>query len=251
MKTIVSVIVLAGLVMAPICFAEAGCCGRRMVKVRMVMRPCYGNVSACGGTSKCKKYSWTGNVPEWKRLPDDSQFLPREEYAKLKEAMELIPQKVRKQAAKNLKQRAEYLKRPNAERDRNTFITKLGRRSEYQRKKVADEYVLKIYDDMLVFGRPLVLGFTEYELSWLADQYGFVNVSKFVKKVLSTSEKKGRNWRYPMNDQEFKVFSKLARQASVKGWREFENRLLQMNNIYAAKTASCGKKKLGRCGKSL
>jgi len=239
MKKIASAIVLAGLVMAPVCFAEARCCGRRTVVVRKVVRPCSGNVSVCRVGGKCKKYSWTGEVPEWKRLPDDCQFLPKEEYERFKEAMELIPQKVRKQAAKKFKQRVEYLKRPNAKRDRNEFVAKLARRSVCQRRKVSDEYVLKIYDDMLVYGRPLILGFTECELTWLADQYGFTNVSKFVKKVLSTSEKKRRNWQYPMDDQEFKAFSELARMAAGKEWREFENRLLKMNNTYASGTTPC------------
>ena len=148
MKKIASAIVLAGLVMAPVCFAEARCCGRRTVVVRKVVRPCSGNVSVYRVGGKCKKYSWTGEVPEWKRLPDDCQFLPKEEYERFKEAMELIPQKVRKQAAKKFKQRVEYLKRPNAKRDRNEFVAKLARRSVCQRRKVSDEYVLKIYDDI-------------------------------------------------------------------------------------------------------
>lgn len=234
MNIIARTAVLIGLVLVPICLAEAKCCGRRTV-VRTVRSCGGGNVRIIGGG--CKKYSWVGDVPAWKRLPDDCSQFEKHEYERFSRAFALIPEKIRKQAKKNFKQRMEYLKRPNAARDRAVFAAKLAKRSKFQRNNLSDEYALKMYDEMLVYGRSLIFGHMGYEIGWLAEEYGFTNVAKFINKVETTSEKKGRNLEYPMNNPEFKAFAELAKQASYNAWNDFNRRIRQMNSIYADKMA--------------
>ena len=234
MNIIARTAVLIGLVLAPICLAEAKCCGRRTV-VRTVRGCGGGNVRIIGGG--CKKYSWVGEVPSWKRLPDDCSQFDKAEYERFSRAFALIPEKIRKQAKKNFKQRMEYLKRPNAARDRATFVAKLAKRSKWQRQNVPDEYALKMYDEVLVYGRSLMFGHMEYEIGWLAEEYGFINVAKFINKVETTSEKKGLKLEYPMDNPEFKAFAELAKRASYNAWNDFNRRITKMNSIYAEKMA--------------
>ena len=234
MNIIARTAVLIGLVLVPVCLAEAKCCGRRTV-VRTVRSCGGGNVLIIGG--RCKKYSWVGEVPAWKRLPDDCAQFEKTEYDRFCKAFALIPEKIRKQAKKNFKQRMEYLKRSNAARDRATFVAKLAKRSKFQRDYLPDEYALKMYDEMLVYGRSLIFGHMGYEIGWLAEEYGFTNVAKFINKVVTTSEKKGRKLEYPMNNPEFKAFAELAKRASYDAWNDFNRRIIRMNSIYADKMA--------------
>ena len=228
-------------VAVPVISCEAKCCGRRVVVRKYVSCG-----AAKGGQIKiggCRRYSWVSETPSWKGLPEDFHMLPREEQKLFKEAFELVPKKIRKQAEKSFKQRAEYLKRPNAVKDRETLVAKLAKRSAAKRKSLPDEYVLKMYDEMLVYGRSLTFGDMEYDLLWLAERYGFTNVTKFIKKVNSTSEKKGRDWKYPTCDSEFEAFEKLAQKGSDEQWCRFKFRLLRINQNFTHQKKSKGQRK--------
>lgn len=245
MDKIIKAVVLVGLAVAPVLFAEARCCGRRTVVRRVVCRPASCTPIRIGG---CKRYSWVSEAPKWKRLPDDCSMLSEEEQERLDEAFELIPSKILKQAGRTFKQRADYLKRPNALKDRNTFIAKLKKRSAPKQKKVSNGYALKLYDEMLTYGRPLVFGDVKYELEWLAEEYGFRNVLKFIRKVQGTSEKKGRDWKYPMDDPEFKAFAELAKSGACEEWLDLQLRIERMNAVHAEKMARLeGKAAARRC----
>lgn len=164
-------------------------------------------------------------MPSWKILPEDIYLLPKEEKERFEDAIDLIPKKIRKEAQKTFKQRNQYLKRPNAVRDRNTFVAKLAKRSKARRSELPDEFVLKMYDEMLLYGRSLIMGNMEFELEWLADRHGFKNVVKFIREVNSTSRKKGRIWTYPADDPEFEAFSKFAEAVACDKWSNFRNGL--------------------------
>lgn len=248
MDKIIKAVVLVGLAVAPVLFAEARCCGRRTVVRRVVCRPAGCTPIRIGG---CRKYSWASEAPKWKRLPDDCCTLTKAEQDRLAAAFELIPSKILKQSGRTFKQRADYLKRPNAARDRNTFIAKLAKRKACKQGKVSNEYALKLYDEMLVYGRPLVFGDMKYELEWLAEEYGFKNVAKFIKKVFGTSETKGRDWKYPMENPEFKAFAELARKGAFEEWGKLERRIMRMNTVYAEKMARLEEKTNRSCGKRM
>lgn len=225
MNKVLKILVAVATVVTSGLFCEAKCCKRVVPAQKCTPKGCT-PIKGCGRIikiGKCKKYSWVSEMPSWKMLPEDIYLLPKEEQERFEAAIDLIPKKIRKQAEKTFKQRDQYLKRPNAVRDRNTFVAKLAKRSKARRSKLPDEFVLTMYDEMLLYGRSLITGNMEFELEWLADRHGFKNVMKFIRKVNSTSRKKGRTWIYPVNDPEFEVFAKFAETVANDKWCDFKN----------------------------
>ena len=237
MNATIKTVILAGLALAPFYVAEARCCGRNVVTRRVVCRPANCSPVRIGGG--CRKYSWVGDTPRWKQIPEDCHSLEKAEFEQFRKAFELVPSKIRKIAARPFDQRAQYLKRPNAARDRSTFVAKLAKRSGYQRKKLPDEYVLKMYDEMLIYGRSLIFGECEYEPMDVANLYGFTKVADFIGKVLTTSEKKMRNWEYPMDNPEFRAFDMIARCASSLKWAQFKWRIGKTKKVCAGNAKCC------------
>ena len=100
---------------------------------------------------------------------------------------------------------------------------------------VEPEDILKMCDEMVRFGRPLVFGdMRDVSLSELASRYGFKEVEKFALEVEDgRTSKTGFSAGYPKANPEFWDYAVFAQKACPRRWAEFRSRLDELNKLAA------------------
>jgi len=170
--------------------------------------------------------------PDILNLPESS--ISRQKYAKI---FDIIPKTIRNWQDKDYKERRRFLDSPQWANTRNAFAAKLKTmHGKLDRNPaVSEAEVMKLVDEMVVYGRGLVKGnFPQMPTFMeLADMYGFTEVAKFLKKALDVDRYRhtGMAQKYLETD-EFKDFDKLAEVISPDDWKEFRMRWRQLNALY-------------------
>ena len=99
--------------------------------------------------------------------------------------------------------------------------------------------ILKMCDDVVRFGRPLVFGDMRHvSLAELASRHGFKAVERFILEVEDgKTSKSGFSAGYPKTNPEFKDFATLAQKACPSRWEAFCSRLDELNKLASRKKA--------------
>ena len=175
-----------------------------------------------------------------RELPPDIANMPasslvRRKYEKM--FFDIIPKTIRNWQDKDYKERSRYLVSPQWTQVRDAFAAKLKTmHNKLDRDPaVTEEEVLKLADEMVVYGRGLVKGNFPQMPTFreIAEAYGFTEVEKFLKKALDVDRFRhtGMAQKYLETD-EFKDFDKLAGVLSPDDWAEYRNRWRQLNALY-------------------
>lgn len=178
-------------------------------------------------------------TPSGRPLPDDTETLPNREKLRLSKAYNLLPPQVLAVSGRDYARRQGYLtSQPYAVLKKNLA----ARLAKSTRMLAADPAitpadVLKMCDEVVRFGRPLVFGDMRHvALSDLASRYGFKEVEKFVLEVEDgKTSKKGLFARYPKTKPEFREYAILAQAACPDRWGAFCSRLDELNRIAVQK----------------
>ena len=162
-------------------------------------------------------------------MPDDLAALPNRERVRIGKMYDLLPVQVIAVAEKDYRKRAEYAASAQYANVRDALVAKL---SKDTRRLSADpaitvEEILKLSDDIVRFGRPLVAGdMRSVSLQMLASRHGYVNVEKFVRIVEDNQYVRGRNQMvWPGKQPEFRDFEHLAKTIYKDRWLAFLARL--------------------------
>ena len=174
-------------------------------------------------------------APSGRPLPDDIQTLPNREKLRLSKAYNLLPIQVLAVSGRDYARRQGYLTSPNYAALKKNLAARLAKST---RMLAADPIVtpadvLKMCDEVVRFGRPLVFGDMRHvALSDLAARYGFKEVEKFVLEVEDgKTSKKGLFASYPMTKPEFREYALLAQAACPDRWDAFCSRLDELNRL--------------------
>ena len=170
--------------------------------------------------------------PDILNLPESS--LIRQKYDKI---FNLVPKPIRNWQDKEYKERRRFLDSPQWTELRNGFAAKLktmhGKLDRHP--AVSEAEVMKLVDEMVVYGRGLVRGNFPQMPTFMeiAEAYGFTEVAKFLKKALDVDRYRhtGLAQKYPDTD-EFTDFDKLAEALSPDDWKEYRLRWRQLNALY-------------------
>ena len=215
------------------CFGKK-CCVQRTIKV--------------GGC--CQKY-WnpiqsTENAP-WKVVPYDIQMLSDDSLVKQRyiKCFDLIGKSIKSWTRQKYASRRQFLDGKLWQAERRKLVAALNRNTRLARDpSVTKEDVLKMAEEMVVYGRALTVGNScGMGLREIADLYRFDNVGKFLKDATEFQRyrRKGFAKGYPSELQEFKDFECLVKVLNPVEWKEFRTKLAEMNLTYANKQTCCAK----------
>ncbi len=183
---------------------------------------------ACGKLAAKALYDKYDNE-NGRELPEDMQSLPNRQRVRIAKIYDFLPVQVVSCAGRDYAQRATYfvsgryaeVKRRLAQR-----LEKDKRRLSADPAVSADE-VLKVCDEIVRFGRPLVFGdMRNVSLGELAHAYNYPNVEKFVEKVEDAKYLAcGKPLVYASTSSEFRDFAQMARAACSERWEAFLARI--------------------------
>ena len=181
-------------------------------------------------TSKDKKQMFDMYDERTSRdLPEDFSSLPNRMRLKLGKMYDLLPVQVLAMSARSYRQRADYVTSAQYAKVRGALEGKLskivGKMSSDPAVTVAE--VMKLSDEMVRFGRPLVAGdLRAVSLQQLASRHGYDNVEKFVRIVEDSQYARGgKPMVWPSAQPEFRDFALLATALCKDRWRDFQARV--------------------------
>jgi len=158
-------------------------------------------------------------------LPEDFSSLPNRMRVKMGKMYDLLPVQVLAMSARSYRQRAAYVTSAQYAKVRGTLEGKLskavGKISSDPAVTVAE--VVKLADEMVRFGRPLVAGdLRAVSLQQLASRHGYDNVEKFVRIVEDSQyARSGKSMVWPSAQPEFRDFALLASALYKDRWLDF------------------------------
>jgi len=164
-----------------------------------------------------------------RKLPEDLSSLPNRVRLKIGKMYDLLPVQVVAVSEREYKQRVSYASSPQYAKVKEDLATKLSkdtrRMSADPAVTVAD--VLKLSDEVIRFGRPLVAGdMRNVSLQMLASGHGYPNVEKFVRLVEDSQYmRRGKPMKWPSTQPEFCDFEQLAKAMYKDRWQLFQTRL--------------------------
>lgn len=210
--------------------SQAACCGKKCGVQRMI------KVGGC-----CQKY-WnpiqsTENAP-WKVVPYDIQMLSDDSLVKQRyiKCFNLIGKSIKSWTRQKYASRRQFLDGKLWQAERKKLMASLDRNKRLSRDpSVTKEDVLKMAEEMVVYGRALTVGNScGMGLREIAGLYRFDTVDKFLKDAMEFQRysRKGFAKEYPSELQEFKDFERLAKALNPVEWGEFRTRLSEMNAVY-------------------
>lgn len=201
----------------------------------------YGKSPAAGkGVSKTQLYDRYAD-PSGRPLPSDLGTLPNRERLRLSKCLNCLPVQVLAVANQDYSKRHAYMASPRYAEERSRLCARLAKAGAHLAADpaVTPSDVIRICDEVVRFGRPLVFGeMRDVSLSSLAARYGFRNVERFI--VIVEDEKhanRGLADTYPARNPEYADFDKLANAAYADRWRRFRKRLSDLNGLFARKMA--------------
>lgn len=216
--------------------SQAACCGKKCGAQRTI------KVGGC-----CQKY-WnpiqsTENAL-WKVVPYDIQMLSDDSLVKQRyiKCFDLIGKSIKSWTRQKYASRRQFLDGKLWQAERRKLVAALDRNTRLARDpSVTKEDVLKMAEEMIVYGRALTVGNScGMGLREIADLYRFDTVGKFLKDAMEFQRyrRKGFAKEYPSELQEFKDFECLARALNPVEWGEFRTRLGEMNAVYKRSQAA-------------
>ena len=177
--------------------------------------------------------------PSGRPLPDDLETLSNRERLRLSKAYNLLPPRILAVSDQDYSRRRAYLASPMYAEEKNKLSMRL---TKNMRMLAADPAVppadiLKMCDEVVRFGRPLVFGDMRHvALSELASRHGYKAVEKFVLEVEDgRTSKTGFSAGYPKSNPEFKDFAVFAQKACPSRWAAFCTRLGELNKLASRK----------------
>ena len=175
----------------------------------------------------CVKY-WDYYPTPWLNPPDDIATLPDLEQRKFVKAFEYISKEVKETSAQDYQSRMAFKNRKSYADLRGKLSAKLAR----DRKLAADpaitaEYVLKMCDEMITYGRSLVMGRIDAcTLVDLARRYGFKDAAKIIDDLEdSRNFRHGLEEGFPHDKPECRDFETLAKRVNSAQWAAFLQRI--------------------------
>ena len=189
----------------------------------------------------CQKWNpiqSTENAP-WKVVPYDIQMLSDDSLVKQRyiKCFDLIGKSIKSWTRQKYASRRQFLDGKLWQSERKKLMAALDRNTRLSRDPaVTKEDVLKMAEEMVVYGRALMVGNScGMGLREIADLYRFDNVGRFLKDAMEFQRyrRKGFAKEYPSELQEFKDFERLAKALNPVEWKEFRTRLAEMNLTYA------------------
>lgn len=173
--------------------------------------------------------------PSGRPLPEDLEALPKRERLRLSKAYNLLPAQVLSVAGNDYSRRRGFLASQSYAELKKNFSIRLTKnaRTLAADPAVAPADILKMCDEVVRFGRPLVFGdMRDVSLSELASRYGFKGVEKFALEVEDgKTSKTGFSAGYPTKNPEFRDYAILAQKACPGRWEAFRSRLDELNKI--------------------
>lgn len=177
--------------------------------------------------------------PSGRPLPEDLVTLPKRERLRLSKVLNLVPVNVLSVSAQDYSRRRVYFTGQAYAELKKNLSMRLAKnaRTLAANPAVSPADVLKMCDEMVRFGRPLVFGDMRHvALSELASQYGFKEVERFVLEVEDgRSSKTGFGAGYSKTNPEFNDYAVFARRACPDRWEAFCLRLKELNKIAASR----------------
>jgi len=168
--------------------------------------------------------------------PKDIATLPNRDRMRFAKAYDLLPVKAFAVAGMDYAKRVEFVQSDECARERREFVARLAKeaRKLAEDPAVKPEEALAMFDEMVRYGRPLIMGdMRGVDLVDLARNHGFANVEKFVKDATDErNAKTGFGQAYPAK-AEFRDFETFAMMANPERWREFRERLAAYNAVRA------------------
>ena len=221
---------------------EAQSCGTRTIRIGGCCRKTWGPVLS------------TEDAP-WKVVPYDIQMLSDDSLVKQRyvKCFDLIGKATKSWIRKDYAARRKFFDGKLWEGERKRLIAALNRNTRLSREPaVTKEEVLKMAEEMVVYGRGLTVGNScGIGIREVAELYRFDNVARFLKDATEYSRyrRKGFARSYPSEIQEFRDFETLVKVLNPVEWNEFRTKLSEMNQTYANNQAHCVNAKCG--GKTL
>ena len=185
----------------------------------------------------CQKWNpiqSTENAP-WKVVPYDIQMLSDDSLVKQRyiKCFDLIGKSIKSWTRQKYASRRRFLNGKLWQSERKKLVAALNRNTRLARDPaVTKEDVLKMAEEMVVYGRALTVGNScGMGLREIAGLYRFDTVDKFLKDAMEFQRyrRKGFAKEYPSELQEFKDFERLAKALNPVEWGEFRIRLSEMN----------------------
>ena len=177
--------------------------------------------------------------PSGRPLPDDLETLPNRQKLLMSKAYNLLPVQVLSVAGNDYDRRRAYLASQSYADLKKSLSIRLKKNMRVLAADpaVAPEDILKMCDEVVRFGRPLVFGdMRSVGLPELASRYGFKAVERFVLEVEDgKTSKTGFSAEYPKRIPEFRDYAILAQKACPSRWEALRARLDELNKIAAGK----------------
>lgn len=183
------------------------------------------------------------NAP-WKVVPYDIQMLSDDSLVKQRyiKCFDLIGKSIKSWTRQKYASRRQFLNGKLWQAERKKLVAALDRNTRLARDpSVTKEDVLKMAEEMVVYGRALTVGNScGLGLREIAGLYRFDTVDKFLKDAMEFKRysRKGFAKEYPSGLQEFKDFERLAKALNPVEWDEFRIRLSKMNAVYKRNQAA-------------
>ena len=173
--------------------------------------------------------------PSGRSLPEDIETLSNREKRRISKAYNLVPVQVLSVAGQDYARRQGYLTSQSYAELKNNLAVRLAKNTRMLAADpaVAPADVMKMCDELVRFGRPLVFGdMRNVALSDLASKYGFKEVEKFVLEMEDgNTAKKGFFGKYPRTKPEFMDYAILAQTACPARWEAFSSHLDELGRI--------------------
>lgn len=176
----------------------------------------------------------------WKVVPLDIQMLSDDSLTKKRfvKCFDLVPKSIKSWTRQKYDARNKFFNSRLWEVERKKLVAALDRNTRLSREPaVTKEEVLKMAEEMVIFGRGLTVGNSSgIGIKEVADLYRFQNVSRFLKDAMEFDRyrRKGFARPYPSDIQEFRDFETLIENLNPVEWREFRAKLADMNATYAS-----------------
>lgn len=184
-----------------------------------------GTVS-CGG---CRTDWIPSDKPEL-NPPEDIATLPELEQRKFRKAFSLVPKEVKVKSTQKYSGRMTFMKRDTYAGIRKSLAEKLNRSKRMLEKDppvITADYVLKMCDDTIIYGRSLVMGeIKSCDLPTLARRYGFDKAANEIERLESRRNfQNGLASGYSHDDPECRDFETLAKKVNGAQWQAFLDRV--------------------------
>ena len=191
-------------------------------------------ICQAGGSLSCGKVASKALYDRYednasRPIPDDLCTLPKRQTVRIGKIYDLLPAQVLSYAQRTYSQRVTYLTSGRYQVVKQKLAEQLKKniRKLEADPRVGMDDVLKMCDEVLRFGRPLVFGDMRHvSLVELARQYNFPAVEKFLEKVEDDNYLLcGTVLEYNDTSSEFRDFESMARMACIERWKALQKRL--------------------------